>query len=197
MSKETSPIPQRLELQQVDIAETFMHAPVYAYGEIVRARPADFCVAFVRTVHGDCVESDLVLTGPKDWLVVSGRNLSVATEEEFRQYRLLPDGRYMKVHYLLRAFQNPLGVPVMIRNQASQDVSGTADCMFAMRMPNDARGTLSFNGFIEPDQFEATCRPYQDVFGRPFGQRNARERLATRVRAVRGLRWLSERILPS
>lgn len=197
MSTETTPQPpEPVNLWQV-YANTAAVArvPVYAYGEIVRARPATYCIAFERTVREGRQDVDMVVTAPGDWLVTSDQETRIASRDEIKQFRQLPDGMYMRVRYLIKAFQNPLGVPVVTTGQAGEEITGSRDCMFVMKVPGSRREPSSYAGFIEPAQFHATCRPYDEVYGRPFDQRTFIKRIAHRMQQVRGLRWLAGKAL--
>ena len=197
MSNETtSQPPESVNLWQV-YAETATatQVPVYACGEVVRARPATYCIAFERTVRDGKQDLNMVATAPGDWLVTSGPETHVASRDEFKQFRPLPDGSYMRVHYLIKAFQNPLGVPVISTGQAGEEIAGSRDCMFAIQIPEHSQEPSGYAGFIEPDLFQAACRPYEEVYGRPFDQRTFMKRVAHRMRQTRGLRWLANRAL--
>lgn len=198
MSAETPPpAPQHIDLQQMYTVEVFRRAPVYVFGEIVQAHPADWlCIAFERTVHDGRVETGFIATRPGDQQIISGQEIRVVPREEFKGYYQLPDGRYMIARHLVRAVQNPFGVPVTTVRDMGEEMTGGPDCMIAVKTPADPREPLRQIAFIEPDQFETICRPYEEVFGRPFGQRPVREWIAIHARTVRGLRWLADRILP-
>lgn len=195
MSNETTPQPPEfVDLWQVYAERaTAAQVPVYACGEVVQARPATYCIAFERTVRDGKQELNVVVTAPGDWLVTAGPEMRVASQDEFKQFRQLPDGTYMRVHYLIRAFQNPLGVPVVSTGQAGEEIAGSRDCMFAIKIPEHNREPSDYAGFIEPDLFQAACRPYDEVYGRPFDQRTFMKRVAHRMRSTRGLRWLADR----
>lgn len=197
MSAETTPQPPEfVNLWQV-YANTAAAAqvPVYACGEIVSARPSTYCIAFERTVRDGKMDLDMVVTAPGDWLVTAGQEVHVASRDEFKQYRQLSDGSYMRVHYLIKAFQNPLGVPVVTNSQAGEEINGSKDCMFAIKLSGSRREPSDYAGFIEPDQFQAACRRYDEVYGHPYDQRTLMRRVAYRMQRTRGLRWLAGRAL--
>lgn len=198
MSAETPspPPPEFVNLWQVYAdTEAVARVPVYACGEIVQARPATYCIAFERTARDGKQDINVVATHSGDWLVTSGQEMRVASRDEFKQYRQLPDGSYMRVHYLVKAFQNPLGVPVTATGQSGEAIAGSQDCMFAVEISDNRREQSNRAGFIEPAQFQAACRPYDVVYDHPFDQRTFKQRVVHRMRKTRGLRWLANRAL--